>query len=198
MSEEMEQYEYERKKDLYDHYREQQNVVASCAMEISGRATKVALALSGGALTFSIGFLQNIVNSPKPEFIWVLGLSWSFLIGSLGMLLWCQLTSQKGLEAEGAWLSERLHALDESGGFKNPFKRVINRQRNAGLSLSLLGIICLGVFAFININPSYFDVEKHPQETLSLVEPHASEEAGGEINKLQCGVLQRVPASPAP
>lgn len=71
--------------------------IDNAELEVSGRFDKWILTLSGGALGFTIVFLEKIVPKPMPGTTCLLTFSWVFFVLSISCGLTSLLTSQSAI-----------------------------------------------------------------------------------------------------
>jgi hypothetical protein len=109
---------------------------------------KAVLQLSAAAIGVSIVFLGNISKKPPAKVCW-LALAWIFLIGSMAVMIFGFLFSHFKLNREIEDLQreqEGLPPLKDLPRFLKP------KYFNAASGTSLiLGIVCLAVFAIVNL-----------------------------------------------
>lgn len=147
-----EEMDYERREQLYRHYEAQRDEAQRTALEISGRAARLTMTISGGALVLSITFLNNITQGNYPQWPWILAISWGALALSVILLTWCQMRSQESMEYEVEYFNRKMGDPDEEyEGETNPHNKAVRWMRKSSLHLSFLGIVMLGMFAFVNV-----------------------------------------------
>lgn len=68
---------------LYASYTAERKDINETALKISERFDKNILIVGGGALAVSLTFLEKIAPNPSIGYLWILGVSWFFLVVSI-------------------------------------------------------------------------------------------------------------------
>jgi hypothetical protein len=131
-----------------DEYR---NLLISGEQKAQTDFDRTVMALSGGALGISFAFVERIIESSTPQYLWALGLAWTSWVFSLACVLVSHYFSALAMR----------HALTQFDGGKIPeehiggvYDRCIPYLNAAGGVLFLIGASCAGVFVIKNLIPA--------------------------------------------
>ncbi|HUW81273.1 MAG TPA: hypothetical protein VMZ31_00595 [Phycisphaerae bacterium] len=139
-------------------YLEERRGLSSAEQDIAKSLDKWVLTLSGGALTLSVTFLRDLVTPGEVKTAPLLFLGWLCLMGGVGFPLVGIWRSQRAfakyreildMEYEnggGEW-----HARARDAQARARESRFIERSTFLGMWGFLIGILLLGVFAYLNI-----------------------------------------------
>jgi hypothetical protein len=106
---------------------------------------RAVMALAGGALGVSLTFIHDV--APRPERVWLLGVGWMLLAGSLLVILLTFLTSQRAFVNEIRAFDARSDEADQ-GGFAGKLTGVGNW---AAALMLVGGVVFLVIFALTNL-----------------------------------------------
>lgn len=172
---------YERKKQIYDHYKAEKDITESQSIEMGGRSARANLTITAGALVLSITFLSSVANALNPAYLWALGLGWLLLIISLAATLGAQAASQGGLEWNCSWLDERMEELSEKPPeCRNPFWLWVKIQRNVALMTCIIGISLLALFAYLSAKAQTTEINEQSKRSTEIQRRQANQSAIGE------------------
>ena len=149
----------------YQIYLDHRKVLNNMELEVSGRYDQWIITLAGGALIFSITFLEKIATQPKPLTLWFLGASWIFLLLTLIFGLFSLLTSQSAIRRERDILDENLgeeNPTPESQ--KNIFATCTHLLNVLSIITFALGIMLLCLFSILNSSKKGLTYEQRQSE----------------------------------
>lgn len=88
------------RRQLYEAFVAERRALNSTLLELTARHDKAILILSGGALGFSVTFLDKIAPHPLPGSKWLLAVSWLCLLASIATQLLALSSSQKAMHRQ--------------------------------------------------------------------------------------------------
>ena len=148
-------------KTLHAAYVAQRVDAEKFALEIGGRYERMLSLVAGGALAVSLTFIEKVSPSPIPYSQWIVLSSWMFLtsaiIASLVAIYQSQNAQQKKIENLDTEILQALHPDDKK--YKgidtslNPFSRKVFWANRISLWSTLIGLLSLVLFAFVNFPP---------------------------------------------
>jgi hypothetical protein len=92
--------EYEYRKQRYEAFFKERESLKTTSLTISSLYDKWALVLAGGALGFSLTFVEKIAPNPIPWTLFLLGSSWVMFITTIVLELYAITTSQRAVDRE--------------------------------------------------------------------------------------------------
>jgi len=135
----------------YQIYLDHRKVLNNMELEVSGRYDQWIITLAGGALVFSITFLEKIATQPKPLTLWFLGAAWVFLLLTLIFGLFSLLTSQSAIRREREILDENLGEENPTPESQKNILAICTHWLNVlSIITFTLGIILLCIFSILN------------------------------------------------